>query len=257
MLQATIKQATATPRRTLLSVLALTSLAGLAMLAFRISYGGTIGYWSLPWDLILAWLPVPFALAVARRAELERKPWATILFLGFLWLLFFPNAPYLLTQFMHLHPSYGVYDGPHRFAHLTPEGNIPLWYDVMMLCVFAWTGLLLGFLSLHLIHGAASRVAGPACGWAVVFVGTALCAFGVSLGRFERWNSWDLFAQPLTLMSDVLDRAFNPLAHPRTSGVTIVLASFLLLSYLTLIALMHLKSAEESDARAGASQITV
>ena len=246
MLHSTFKRATATPRRTLMSVLALTSLAGCTLLAFRLGYSGRAGYWSLPWDLFLAWLPVPFSLAVARGVTAEHRSWPLILASGFFWLLFFPNAPYLLTQFMHLHPSYGVYDGPHRFARFTLQGNIPLWFDVMMMCVFAWTGMLLGFLSLHLIHRAASHLAGQAFGWATVFAGTALCAFGVSLGRFERWNSWDLFAQPVSLMTDVLDRAFNPLAHPRTSGVTIVLAAFLLLSYLTLVALMRLKSAEES-----------
>jgi uncharacterized membrane protein len=159
---------------------------------------------------------------------------------AFLWLLFFPNAPYLLTQFMHLHPSYAVYDGPHRFASLTPRGGVPLWFDVLMLCTFAWTGLLLGFVSLHLVHRAATRLAGAAWGWLLVVAGIGLCAFGVSLGRFERWNSWDLFARPLALLSDVLSRIFNPFAHPRTTAVTVLLTTFLLLGYLSLVALMRL-----------------
>ena len=246
MLHSAIKRTTATPCRQLLLVLALTSAAGLAMLAFRMAYAGTRGYWSLPWDLVLAWIPVPLACAVARLGQRQRTPWTTVLLLGFLWLLFFPNAPYLITQFMHLHPSYAVYDGPHRFFDLTPGGRIPLWYDVMMLSTFAWTGLLLGFVSLHLIHRAATRAAGIVCGWTTVVAGVGLCAFGVSLGRFERWNSWDLFAQPLSLLTDVLDRVFNPIAHPRTSGVTVVLSAFLLLSYLSLLAVMRLRAGEEA-----------
>jgi uncharacterized membrane protein len=245
MLHSAIKRATATPWRQLLLVLALASAAGLAMLAFRFAYAGTRGYGSLPWDLALAWVPLPLACAVARSQERNRTPRATVLTLGFLWLLFFPNAPYLITQFMHLHPSYAVSDRPHPFFELTPGGRIPLWYDVMMLSTFAWTGLLLGFVSLHLIHSTATRAAGAVCGWATVVAGVSLCAFGVSLGRFERWNSWDLFARPLSLLSDVLDRVLNPIAHPRTSAATIVLSVFLLLSYLSLIALMRLRVPEE------------
>jgi uncharacterized membrane protein len=248
MFHSAIKRAVATPCRQLLLVLALTSAAGLAMLTFRAAYAGRLGYWSLPWDLFLAWVPVPLACAVARLQARERTPWLAILALGFLWLLFFPNAPYLITQFMHLHPSYAVYDGPHPFFALTPGGRIPLWYDVMMLSTFAWTGLLLGFISLHLIHRAATRAAGAVCGWTMVVAGVGLCAFGVSLGRFERWNSWDLFARPVSLLADVLDRVVNPVAHPRTSAVTIVLATFLLLSYLSLVAMMRLR-AEGNDER--------
>jgi uncharacterized membrane protein len=246
MLHSKIKRAlTASPCRQLLSVLALSSAVGLAMLALRAGYSGRLGYWSLPWDLFLAWAPVPLALGVARLQQRPRVPWGTISALAFLWLLFFPNAPYLVTQFMHLHPSHAVHDGPHPFAAYTPRGNVPIWYDVMMLSTFAWTGLMLGFVSLHLIHRAAARLAGPVCGWATVITGVGLCAFGVSLGRFERWNSWDVVAHPLSLLSDVFSRMFNPLAHPRTSAVTVFLSMFLLLSYLSLLAMMRLRAAEE------------
>ena len=86
---------------------------------------------------------------------------------------------------------------------------------------------------------AAPPRAGARWGWATVVVVRGLSAFGVSLGRFERWNSWDLFAQPLSLLADVLDRVFNPIAYPRTTGVTLLFASFLLLGYLALVALMR------------------
>src|SRR5688572_20465634 len=104
--------ATSSPTRQLISILALTSATALAMLAFRLYYGGTWGYRSLPWDLFLAWLPVPLAMAMAHCHARARKPWPMTLLLGTAWLLFFPNAPYLVTQFMHLHPSYAVYEGP-------------------------------------------------------------------------------------------------------------------------------------------------
>ena len=64
-----------------------------------------------------------------------------------------------------------------------------------------------------------------------------ISGFGVSLGRFQRWNSWDLFLQPATLLADVGSRLLFPLSHPRTTAVTVLLASFLLLAYLTIVAL--------------------
>jgi uncharacterized membrane protein len=252
MLNFVIKQATATPCRRLLMVLALSSAAGLGMLAFRFAYTGRVGYWSLPWDLFLAWVPVPFALGAAALHARPRASLPAILALTSLWLLFFPNAPYLLTQFMHLHPSHAVYDGPlpHGLGRWSAGGVIPLWFDVLMLSTFAWTGLLLGFMSLHLIHRCANRALGATGGWCIVIVGVALCAFGVSLGRFERWNSWDLFTEPLTLLADIGDRALNPVAHPRTSGATLMLAGFLVLGYLTLVALMHFVAGEKQAANA-------
>jgi uncharacterized membrane protein len=246
MLHSLIKQATRTPCRRVVSLLGLTSIVGLTMLAFRLGYSGRRGYVSLPWDLFLAWLPVLFALGVARLAARREAFLPHILVCAFFWLLFFPNAPYLVTEFMHLHPTHAVHDGPHILSTLTPHGPIPIWFDVLMLATFAWTGLMLGFVSLHLIHRTVARVAGSAIGWAGVVAGAALCAFGVSLGRFERWNSWDLFTHPRSLLVDVLDRAFNPLAHPRTSASTIGFAAFLLLGYLTLAAMMNLSEQEHA-----------
>ena len=255
MLHSSVKQsarslfgtATSSPTRQLISVLALTSATALAMLAFRLYYGGTWGYRSLPWDLFLAWLPVPLASAMAWCHARERTPWPVTLLLAFTWLLFFPNAPYLVTQFMHLHASYGTFEGPlpEALLRFSPRGRIPLWFDVLMLSTFAWAGLLLGFLSLHLVHRAAARSAGRAAGWAVTVVGLTLCAFGISLGRFERWNSWDVVFQPAPLLADVAARVFQPWSHPRTSAVTFGFAAFLLLAYLSLLALIRLGSPAE------------
>jgi uncharacterized membrane protein len=219
------------------------------MLAFRMVYAGRVGYWSLPWDLFLAWVPVPLALGVARLHDKPRRSIAAMLALTFLWLLFFPNAPYLLTEFIHLHPSHGVYDGPGPawLQRLSAGETIPLWFDVLMLSMFAWTGLLLGFMSLHVIHRSAARAVGVAAGWIVVMLGLTLCAFGISLGRFERWNSWDLFTDPISLLGDIGDRALNPVAHPRTSGATLMLAGFLVLGYLSLVALMHFVAGDNND----------
>ena len=105
-----------------------------ATVAIRSHHAGNGFYNFLVWNLALAW--VPFGLALGALASARRDARATTSVLGVLWLLFFPNAPYLLTDFVHLEAS----------------GTTPLWYDALMLASFAWTGLLLGFGSLYVMQ---------------------------------------------------------------------------------------------------------
>jgi uncharacterized membrane protein len=226
------------------AVLALSSAAGLAMLAFRAYYCGTRGYSFMVWNLFLAWLPLAFAGAAVSIRPVRRRDQIAALAWAFLWLLFFPNAPYLCTEFVHLWPHGPETPLPAALLPFTlGRTTPPLWFDAMLVLTFAWNGLVLGFLSLHLIHRAVRGRFGAGCGWLTVATASLLSGFGVSIGRFERWNSWDLFARPGALLADVGSRAANPLAHPHTTGSTLLLAGFLLMAYLTLVALMRLPAA--------------
>jgi uncharacterized membrane protein len=227
----------------LAAVLLLSSAAGLALLAFRLYYSGTIGYSFLAWNLFLAWIPLWLALAMA---GLRRAGWhaaAAAWALALLWLLFFPNAPYLLTEFIHLDPEYTVSQRPvGRLAALSPGREVPVWYDAVLILMFAWNGLLLAIVSLHIVHRAVRGRMGATWGWATVVIVLGLSGFGMSLGRFQRWNSWDLFFRPFTLLADVAGRLLNPLAHPKTTAVTVLFWSFLLLAYLSFVAMAALRS---------------
>lgn len=237
------------------AVLVLSTFAALALLAVRVYYSGSGRWLSLVWDLFLAWLPFWFALPLAappgeRRAggggRLATLP---LLACGFLWLLFFPNAPYLLTEFIHLSHRAWLSERPIRLlVGISPAGFVPLWYDLIMVAFFAWNGILLGLVSLHIVHTAIAARWGRRWGWAAVCAVAWLSGLGISLGRFERWNSWDLFTQPHTLLPDVLGRVVNPIAHPRTTAVTILFAAFLLMAYATMAALMRLRREPASDA---------
>jgi uncharacterized membrane protein len=236
------------PRREALllgTVLAVSSAVALAVLAFRICYSGRRGYAFQSWNLFLAWIPLWLALAIARvqarqpaGSALRLKPAA--LALGVLWLLFLPNAPYLITEFVHLHPSHATSQRPfEQLQGLSPGRAVPLWYDVMLILVFAWNGLLLGLVSLDVVRRVVRQRFGNLCGWSMAVVVIGLSAFGISLGRFQRWNSWDVFFRPGHLLSDVASRLLTPWAHPRTAATTVLMATFLLLAYLTLVALMN------------------
>ncbi|MEM1215237.1 MAG: DUF1361 domain-containing protein [Bacteroidota bacterium] len=158
---------------------------------FHISIGQLFLF--LGWNLFLAWVPL-LLLALLRRFQPSR--WAALPIIG-LWFLFFPNAPYLITDLVHLRPRPGV----------------PLWYDATMLFSYALLGLLIAVQALRemrtylLTH--VSRL------WANGFIAFTilLSGLGVYLGRVERWNSWDVFYDPLGPVYDTLRIISTPAAH--------------------------------------------
>src|SRR3954447_717259 len=131
-----------------------------ATVEVRTHHTGDAYYRFLVWNLFLAWVPFAFALGAYMAARRGRGPLVVVL--GVLWLLFFPNAPYLLTDFIHLSES----------------PTAPLWYDALMLASFAWTGLLLGFASLYLMQTIWRRAAGPVVAWLGVLAALGLASFG-------------------------------------------------------------------------------
>ena len=117
----------------------------------RIPWAGTNDYDNLAWNLFLAWVPFVIALGVYVLYGRGVSP-LRLVPAALLWLVFLPNAPYLVTDFVYL--------GEFR--------DVPLWYDAVMLTTFAGVGILLGFLSLYLMHSIARRAFGATAGWAAV-----------------------------------------------------------------------------------------
>jgi uncharacterized membrane protein len=201
-----------------------------ATVAVREHHSGSDFYRFLVWNLVLAW--VPLVLALAAYASARRRATAATVVLGVLWLLFFPNAPYLLTDFIHLRE--------------TP--TTPLWYDALMLASFAWTGLLLGYASLYLMQMIWERAVGT-LSWLGVVAALALASLGVYVGRFLRLNSWDALVRPLRLGQVIHANLENPLQHPRLIASLVALTVALTIGYLVVysVAGTHL----ELDHRSG------
>lgn len=166
----------------------------------------------LVWNLFLAWIPLVVALGVA--AARRRR---TVVLLAAAWLAFLPNAPYLVTDLVHL-------------------GDRPdeLWRHVLQFGFAAWTGTLLGVVSLRLVHERVEREWGRAVGRLGVVASVGLCAVGVVIGRFQRWNSWDLATRPGEVAETTLDWVASPLSNVRDTGVAVAVAAFFGLAYLTL-----------------------
>ena len=163
------------------------------------------------WNLVLACIPVFFA---AGFAVVRRRIWLIPLGLG--WLAFLPNAPYLVTDLVHL-------------------GSVTeLWRHVMQYGVAAWTGVILGVVSMHLVHHRIEREFGAVTGWIAVVVSSGLCAIGVVIGRFQRWNSWDLVTRPGAVAATTFNWVRSPLAYVQSTGVALAVGALFGLAYLTL-----------------------
>jgi uncharacterized membrane protein len=224
-----MRPAAASNRRiaTLFALLASSGFC-LALLITRTERTGTQDYDFLAWNLFLAWVPFVLALLVydARRRGVAG---AGQLALGALWLLFLPNAPYIVTDLVHLGTITGA----------------PLWFDAGMIAAFAFTGLVLGLGSLFLVQLALADAFGARAGWALVLGVIPLCSVGIYVGRFLRLNSWDAIVDPSVLAGPVHAFLLDPLGAGRFLAVTFVFTGFLALSYFMLYSIAHVGLALE------------
>lgn len=221
-----LRQSFSDRRIAIVASLAMLSLFVVAMIGFRVLYTKTPEHLAIAWNLLLAWIPFVLALVVYERSR-AGVPMPRLLGLALLWLLFLPNAPYIITDLKHV----GI------------GGGVPVLYDVLLLSAAAWTGLLLGLTSLFLVHAVARRVIGAANAWAFVVAVLGLSSFGIYLGRVQRWNSWDVFVRPGSLLGEIASGLLHPLSHPRPIALTVLLTSFLLASYLVFYSLARMSSA--------------
>ena len=204
--------------------LSFTSAATVSLIAARIVWTRDFTYASLVWNLFLAWLPLAFALLAREESHARVRKWRFLAF-GSAWLLFFPNAPYIFTDVVHLTTYF--------YRHF--------WIDMVLVLLCALTGLVLGFVSLFLMQGVVRRLFGNAASWLFVFAVAGLSGFGIYLGRFLRFNSWDVIWKPVALSREIGTWAANPLAHSNSYAFPLLFAVFLFLSYVMLYALTHLQ----------------
>lgn len=187
----------------------------------------------LNWNLFLAGIPLLLSRLLMHNENITK---AKLLFLLPMWLLFFPNAPYILTDLFHL----------------GRVSSMPKWFDLMMILLFAWAGLFAGFKSLQDIQRMLAKFMSARKSMVVVVVLLFIAAFGVYIGRFERWNSWDLIVHPFSVISDVLEKFTDPVSHLRTWGVTLLLGTLLNVIWFSIM-LMKPQTPHETSAEANRS----
>lgn len=193
----------------------------IVLLLIRIILTGQLTYIFLAWNLFLAW--IPFAISQKLKTA---NIWWKILLLFSIWLLFLPNAPYIITDFLHLKERL----------------PIPYWYDILLLFSAALNGLLLGLGSLLIVEKFLIERYGNRISALLMFCSFFLCSFGVYIGRYLRWNSWDILIYPDNIAEDILTRVFNPFEHLGTWSVTFLFGSFFYIIYYAIKNLINTKS---------------
>jgi uncharacterized membrane protein len=156
---------------------------------------------------------------------------------AFLWLIFFPNAPYMLTDLQDLNRIAGA----------------PLWYDVIIVVWCSWTGMLLGLISLYLMQDIIHRTFSRAAGWAFVFIISGLSSFGMYIGRFVRLNSWDILQNPTETAMEVLGLVIDP--SMRLAAFILLYSFFFLFVFLLLYSFSHMLRDQHLKAEESPEQI--
>ena len=186
-----------------------------AMISVRFIYSGGYSFVFLVWNLFLAW--IPFAMSAVFKKIRHSNKWKQAAIFS-VWLIFFPNALYIVTDLMHL----------------DMETNIPKWYDVVLLFTASVTGLIMAFVSLLRIERLLSHYFSNAKVHAIMIGILFLSSFGVYLGRFLRWNSWDIISNPLSLVYSIARRFLFPWHYVQTWVVTLMLTTLFYLMYLAI-----------------------
>lgn len=207
-----------------IGALALASTASCVLLVLRTVFVGQFRQLYLVWNLFLAWLPLLFACTAVCLAQTRPQRRWSFLSAAAAWLLFFPNAPYIFTDLIHLGPKFhGRY-----------------WTDLVLILIFALTGLVLGFLSLFLMQRLVARRHGWPAGWLFVGFVAGLSGFGIYAGRFLRWNSWDVVFNPLDLLADASQWLIALVSHPHGLKTPVLFGTMLFVAYFLLHSLTHL-----------------
>lgn len=215
--------------------LLLASATAVGLVTVRIVCTGRWSHGFLVWNLFLAWTPLAFAFLAVLLAETNRKFPGRFLGAATAWLLLFPNAPYLFTDLIHLGARH----------------HTLFWVDLVLILVFALTGLMVGFVSLHLMHTVVARQCGARRGWLFVMAVAGLSGWGVYIGRFLRWNSWDVLVQPVALFTDLASWLARVPTHPLTAALPALFALFIFVGYVMFHALtrLHWERAVDGESR--------
>lgn len=196
------------------ALLAFLGFIGL-LIAVRIFYTGSALYLFLVWNIFLAWIPFMISSQFGKlNTQAKWKQVSTFC----CWLAFFPNALYIVTDLIHLQL----------------ETTVPKWFDAILLFSASVAGLMMAFISLYRFEVFLDKTVHKKFRSLSVFLILFLASFGVYLGRFLRWNSWDIVSNPFQLFQSIGHRIISPFEYLQTWTVTGTLSIFFYLLYISL-----------------------
>jgi len=190
------------------------------LLLFRMKITYSSFYLFLVWNLFLA--GIPFGITQLFKMSNKLRSWKIVGFFGFaVWLLFLPNSPYIITDLVHLHSDHSSL----------------VWLDLFLVFVFAFNGLLLGLLSMLDMFSLIRQRYGNRVAKYTLFKVCLLSGYGIYLGRFLRFNSWDITTKPATLLYQI---AYS-LKEPKVWLITFAFGGFLWILFSVLRSVLSLR----------------
>ncbi len=202
-------------QRLVTRLLFLASVLACSLLCVRVALSESLRFVFLPWNLLLAWIPYLLALGIDALAARVRSGRGLLILPVALWALFLPNAPYILSDVVHLRSS-----------------SMPLLpLDTLLILSFALPALALGLFALGRIHRLVEERVGPAAGWTFVCMMLLLTGTGIWLGRVVRLNSWDVLTRPWTCVERVVLALRLPGGTVTACAFTFAFGALLLLLY--------------------------
>jgi uncharacterized membrane protein len=214
--------------------ISLLSALAVSALIVRIYSTGRVTFCFMLWNLALAWVPYVLSLgATLAQQYIQSSVFRRITcgVLGTLWLLFFPNGPYIVTDLIHL-------------AHRPP---VPMWYDAIVLATFAITGVFLGVASLCAMQRLVRARWGHSASWLFGLASLLLAGVGVYIGRFLRWNSWDVLSQPGSVITSMEPWFRSPLALRQPVVFVVVFTAFFFVCYALFVEPRALRTSSSLD----------
>jgi uncharacterized membrane protein len=184
------------------------------LIAIRVFYTGSFIFCFLIWNMFLAYVPYLISSLLFRKPQLIDK---TILFIAICiaWLLFIPNSFYIITDLFHLKWT----------------TQMPQWFDLLMILSCAWNGVLLGILSVRQMEKIFTALWLLKNSWLFIYAIMFLNALGVYIGRFLRFNSWDVLTNPFGLVADIANLILHPLQNKDVWAMTFFYSIFMSLLY--------------------------
>ncbi len=193
------------------------------LLLARIVYTGRLTFAFLVWNLFLAFVPYFFSSRLLSRSSWIQNRWKLpVAFIA--WVLFIPNAFYILTDLFHLYDSIVV----------------PPWYDLLLIISFAWNGLIMGILSVRQMEKALTTRRPGLPGGFFLYPIMVLNAVGVYIGRYLRYNSWDVITDPFHLTTDIVHIILHPVHYRQAWGMVVCFSVFLVILYTTIRKVSHI-----------------
>jgi len=187
------------------------------LLVIRMMVTQSIQYIFLPWNLFLAFVPYWITWWIMRNVSIIESKIKLIIALA-AWLLFIPNSFYIITDLFHL-------------VHVQ---SAPKWFDLLLIFSFAWNGIICGIISIRRVELITTMVRGRGFSALLVFAVMWLNAFGIYIGRFLRYNSWDIISDPFSLAADIINLFFHPFENGYAWGMTLGYAVFITFLYFTI-----------------------